>query len=90
MIIFILNDLINDLINVRSYFNKYEGSLGTNGSLDFIFDRKGVFVVLLESIKISLEKLEIDLIDFGLEELVLEGDRVIVYCKISDFSSILL
>ena len=74
--------------NVRSYFNKYEGRLGTNGSLDFIFERKGVFVLLLENIKISLEDLEIDLIDFGLEELVTEGDKVIVYCKISDFSNI--
>ena len=35
--------------NVRSYFNKYEGSLGTNGSLEFIFDRKGVFTLELSN-----------------------------------------
>ena len=54
--------------NVRSYFNKCGGSLGTNGSVAFMFDRKCTFRVK-EKEGIDLEELELELIDFGVEEL---------------------
>lgn len=54
--------------NVRSYFNKCGGSLGTNGSVSFMFDRKCTFRVK-EKEGIDLEELELELIDFGVEEL---------------------
>ena len=53
--------------NVRSYFNKYGGSLGTSGSVDFMFERKCVFK-LKEVPGLDLEELELDLIDVGGEE----------------------
>ena len=54
--------------NVRSYFNKCGGSLGTNGSVSFMFDRKCTFRIK-EKEGIDLEELELELIDYGVEEL---------------------
>ena len=54
--------------NVRSYFNKFGGSLGTSGSVSFMFDRKCTFRVK-EKEGIDLEELELELIDYGVEEL---------------------
>ncbi|MCR5326967.1 MAG: YebC/PmpR family DNA-binding transcriptional regulator [Bacteroidales bacterium] len=54
--------------NVRSYFNKCGGSLGTSGSVSFMFDRKCTFR-LKEKDGIDLEELELELIDYGVEEL---------------------
>ena len=52
--------------DVRSYFSKCDGAMGTNGSLEFIFDRKGVFTIYPENITIDIEELEMELIDGGL------------------------
>ena len=73
--------------NVRSYFNKCEGTLGTNGSLEFIFDRKGVFTIDPEQLTIDLEELEMELIDGGLEELEQDEEAITVYVDFSDFSN---
>ena len=73
--------------DVRSYFSKCGGTLGTNGSLEFIFDRKGVFVIDKNNITIDLEELEMELIDAGLEELDVEEETVIAYCKYTDFNN---
>ena len=54
--------------NIRSYFNKHGGSLGTTGSLEFLFDRKCVFHVAKKA-DLDLEALELELIDFGVDEL---------------------
>ena len=54
--------------NVRSYFNKCGGSLGTAGSVSFMFDRKCVFRVK-PKMNVDLEELELELIDYGVEEL---------------------
>ena len=73
--------------DVRSYFSKCDGALGTNGSLEFIFNRKGVFTIEKEKIKSSLEDLEMDLIDGGLEELEIDEEAITVYCEFTDFSN---
>ena len=54
--------------NVRSYFNKCGGSLGTSGSVSFMFDRKCTFRVKAKD-GIDMEELELELIDYGVEEL---------------------
>ena len=54
--------------NVRSYFNKCGGSLGTSGSVSFMFDRKCTFRIK-EKDGVDLEELELELIDYGVEEL---------------------
>ena len=53
--------------NVRSYFNKCGGSLGTSGSVAFMFDHKCVFRIK-ESEGLDIEELELELIDYGAEE----------------------
>ena len=65
--------------DVRSYFSKCNGALGKNGSLEFIFNRKGVFTILKENISITLEDFEMELIDGGLEEVIIEED--IITCR---------
>ena len=73
--------------NVRSYFNKCEGNLGTNGSLEFIFDRKAVFTFSESQIEMDLEELEMELIDAGLEELENDEGTLTATTDFSDFSN---
>ena len=73
--------------NVRSYFNKHEGNLGTNGSLEFIFDRKAVFTFSESQVEMDLEELEMELIDAGLEELEKDVGTLTVTTDFSDFSN---
>ena len=73
--------------NVRSYFSKFEGNLGTNGSLEFIFDRKGVFTIDSTQLTMDLEELEMELIDGGLEYLEVDEEAVTVYCDFTEFSN---
>ena len=58
--------------NVRSYFTKFGGSLGTSGSVEFMFDRKSVFKIE-DKDSIDLEELELELIDYGAEEVFRDG-----------------
>ena len=60
--------------NVRSYFNKCGGSLGTTGSVSFMFDRKCTFRVK-EKEGVDLEELELEMIDYGVEELFREEEE---------------
>ena len=64
--------------DVRSYFSKCDGALGTNGSLEFIFNRKGVFTISADNIDMPLEDLEMELIDGGLEELELDEEAITI------------
>jgi len=73
--------------NIRATFSKYGGNLGTNGSLEFIFDRKGVFAIALENMDLEMEEFEMELIDAGLEEIEKEDDLILVYTDFADFST---
>ena len=73
--------------NVRSYFNKCDVNLGTNGSLEFIFDRKAVFTFSASQIEMDLEELEMELIDAGLEELENDEGTLSVTSDFTDFSN---
>src|SRR5690554_5141326 len=64
--------------NIRSIFNKNEGNLGTNGSLEFLFERKGVFVIQKDAIEQDLEELELELIEEGLDSIDAEGEDDVV------------
>lgn len=74
--------------NVRSYFNKTGGSLGTSGMLDFLFDRKCVFKIANEGQ--DLEELEFELIDYGAEELFVdeETNEINIYGEFSAYGSL--
>jgi YebC/PmpR family DNA-binding regulatory protein len=63
--------------NVRSYFNKYGGSLGTSGSLQFLFDHKCVFKITPKD-GVNLEDLELELIDFGVEEVEYDEEENVI------------
>ena len=73
--------------NVRSYFNKAGGSLGTSGCLDFLFDRKSVFKVT-EKEGVDLDELELELIDFGVDEIEEEDGTLVIYGAYESFSAI--
>ena len=74
--------------NVRAIFTKYGGSLGTNGSLEFIFNRKGVFTVPVENLNgMDEEEFEMELIDAGVEEVEREEEDFIVYTSFEAFGS---
>lgn len=71
--------------NIRMHFNRGGGALGKTGSLDFLFDRKGVFKI--NAGKINTEELELELIDFGLEDLALDGQEAYIYTSFNDFGN---
>ncbi|MDR0686480.1 MAG: YebC/PmpR family DNA-binding transcriptional regulator [Dysgonamonadaceae bacterium] len=64
--------------NVRSYFNKFGGSLGTSGSLQFLFEHKCVFKVAPKE-NVDLEQLELELIDFGVEEIEFDEEENVIF-----------
>jgi YebC/PmpR family DNA-binding regulatory protein len=72
--------------SIRSAFNKYGGNLGTNGSLSFLFDRKGIFTIKNDGL--SLEDIELDLIDAGAEDFDVDGDILTITCAKEDFGSV--
>ena len=71
--------------NVRSYFNKYGGNLGTAGSVEFMFDRVCNFKVKTE---IDLEELELNFIDFGVDEVIEDEDGVLLFSSFENYGAI--
>jgi YebC/PmpR family DNA-binding regulatory protein len=68
---------------VRSLFTKKGGTLGTNGSLTFLFDRKGIFTIHKD--KIRMDDIELDLIDAGAENIELNDDTYTISTAMEDF-----
>ena len=73
--------------NVRSYFNRHGGSLRTTGSSQFLFDHKCVFKIAPKE-GVSLEDLEFELIDYGVDEVVEDEDGIILYGEFQSYSAI--
>lgn len=76
--------------NVRSTFTKRGGSLGTNGSLSFLFTQKGVFTLADEDLKakgLTAEDLELELIDAGADEIEAGEEELVVYTAFEDFGA---
>jgi len=75
--------------NVRSYFNKYGGSLGTSGSLQFLFDHQCVFKITSKE-SIDPEELELELIDFGVDEIEYDEEEnvLLIYGEFQSYSAI--
>lgn len=72
--------------NVRSYFNKCDGSLGTSGSVEFMFEHKCNFSIPKGNL--DPEELELELIDFGAEEVFIEEESIFIYASFENFGSI--
>jgi len=80
------DNLNRTVADVRSYFNKYGGNLGTNGSLEFIFDRKGVFTIpILEGM--DEDDLTLELIDGGAEDVEFEDGYITITSAMEDFGN---
>ena len=72
--------------NIRSYFNKCNGSLGTSGSVEFMFDHTCNFRVNAEGL--DPEELELEMIDFGAEEVFVDDDGILIYASFESFGAI--
>ena len=72
--------------NIRSYFNKHNGNLGTSGSVAFMFDHTCNFKINKENI--DIENLEFDLIDYGVEEVFEEDENILIYGPFDSFGEI--
>ncbi|PQJ15416.1 YebC/PmpR family DNA-binding transcriptional regulator [Aureicoccus marinus] len=72
--------------NIRSYFNKCNGSLGTSGSVEFMFDHTCNFRINGEGI--DPEELELEMIDYGAEEVFVDEDGILIYAPFEQFGAI--
>ncbi|MBT8271249.1 MAG: YebC/PmpR family DNA-binding transcriptional regulator [Bacteroidia bacterium] len=72
--------------NIRSYFNKSNGSLGTSGSVAFMFDHTCNFRIPNEGI--DPEEIELEFIDFGAEEVFVDDDGILIYGPFESFGAI--
>tara|TARA_B110000003_G_scaffold14009_2_gene13846 strand:+ start:8558 stop:9265 length:708 start_codon:yes stop_codon:yes gene_type:complete len=72
--------------NIKSYFNKSEGNLVSPGSLEFMFERKAVFYI--DNLNQDPDELELFLIDYGLEEIEISKDEIIIYGNYSSYGKI--
>ncbi len=72
--------------NIRSYFNKCNGSLGTSGSVVFMFDHTCNFRIANDGT--DPEELELELIDYGAEEVFVDDDGIIIYAPFENFGAI--
>ena len=72
--------------NVRAIFNKYSGNLGTNGSLSFLFDRKGIFTIPKK--ELDQDMFELEMIDAGAEDIELEDEFFSITTAMEDFGKV--
>ena len=82
------NNPTRTVANVRAIFNKFDGSLGKNGELAFIFDRKGIFTIDLAQIKTDWDDFEMEMIDGGAEDVEKDEEEVMITTAFEDFGSL--
>lgn len=73
--------------NIRAIFTKYNGNLGTNGSLSFVFDTKGIFTFPISG-RINMEEFELEMIDAGAEDIEIEEGLITVTTAKEDFGNV--
>ena len=73
--------------NIRSYFNKCNGTLGTSGSVEFMFDHTCNFRIPADANR-DLEEFELELIDYGIDEIFEDEDGVMIYAPFESFGAI--
>lgn len=81
------NNPTRTVANVRAIFNKFDGSLGKNGELAFIFDRKGIFTIDKAQITSDWDDFEMEMIDGGAEEIDQDDNEVLITTAFEDFGS---
>ena len=81
------NNTTRTVANVRAIFNKFDGSLGKNGELAFIFDRKGIFTIDKAQIKSEWDDFEMEMIDGGAEDIDQDETEVLITTAFEDFGA---
>ena len=76
---------VRTVANIRMHFDRGNGALGKTGSLDFLFERKGVFKI--QKRNLNLDELELELIDAGLQDMAIDENEVYIYSSFNDFGS---
>ena len=82
------NNTTRTVANVRAVFNKFDGNLGKNGELAFIFDRKGIFTIELSKITMDWDDFEMEMIDGGAEDVEKDEEEVMITTAFEDFGSL--
>lgn len=82
------NNPTRTVANVRAIFNKFDGSLGKNGELAFIFDRKGIFSLEKSLIKMDWDDFEMEMIDGGAEDVESDDEEVMITTAFEDFGAL--
>lgn len=82
------NNTTRTVANVRAVFNKFDGNLGKNGELAFIFDRKGIFSIDIAQIKMDWDDFEMEMIDGGAEDVEKDEEEVMITTAFEDFGSL--
>ena len=82
------NNPTRTVANVRAIFNKFDGNLGKNGELAFVFDRKGIFSLDKALIKLDWDDFEMEMIDGGAEEIDHDDEEVFITTAFEDFGAL--
>lgn len=82
------NNPTRTVANVRAIFNKFDGNLGKNDELAFIFDRKGIFSIEKASIKMDWDDFEMEMIDSGAEDIDSDDQEVMITTAFEDFGTL--
>lgn len=77
------NNPTRTVANLRSYFNKKGGALGVKGSMEFLFEHKGEYKIAKEGI--NLDEFELDVIDYGAEEINVDDEAIYVTTNFEDY-----
>ena len=81
------NNPTRTVANVRAIFNKFDGNLGKNGELAFIFDRKGIFTIERSAVQMDWEEFEMEMIDGGAEDIDADEEEILVTTAFEDFGA---
>ena len=82
------NNPTRTVANVRSFFSKCDGTLGTSGSLSHVFDRKAEFVIETAALKgRDVDELEMECIDAGAEDVIRDEEGIVILAAYTAFGS---
>ncbi len=74
--------------NVRSYFAKYGGNMGTNGCVAFLFEEKGVITILDEDEELDEDKVMEDALECGAEDIKCDEGEYSIYTAVDDLDAV--
>ncbi len=82
------NNPTRTVANVRAIFNKFDGNLGKNGELAFIFERHGIFTIEKSQITMDWDDFEMEMIDGGADEIDSDAEEVMITTAFEDFGAL--